>query len=53
MKYDALAWHARKERRRVEYARLAELYRFFAEEAVALNAATNHTSAPENVQTTQ
>jgi hypothetical protein len=35
-KYDALAAQATKERRRSEYARLAEVHRYLAEEAALL-----------------
>ena len=35
-KYEALAWQATNDRRRTEYARLAALYRWFAEEVSRL-----------------
>lgn len=38
-RYESLAREATKERRRIEQERLAELYRYFAEEAAAMHAA--------------
>ena len=40
-KYDALAAQAIKERRKAEYARLAEVYRYFADEAAAMHGAAD------------
>ena len=46
-KYDALAAQATKERRRVGYANLAEVYRYLAEEAALLEGADRSAASQE------